>query len=700
MISSHLRRVFVALGQAADRRGLTSDPRWVAVHDALSIDHGLPVAGRTDQVLADDEAATDALHRVGAVFGLQAAERDLLLVTAAADLDPNIALAYGLLGDPTGGPIPPSVALAMELTGLPFLTGRGRLLLGATAPLRRWGLVRLGPGSLLLGRALTAGGPIGTLLDDPVQEPICEAMTVSVSSVGDLAEVSGELAAGPVDTLAAALTAGVPLAWVEAPAGAAGAETAVAAFDHANLAFTMFDLALRPPAEPLVETVASLVRRCGLLASGMVLLSAEMFGAEPDVTRAMTALQHAPVPVVLVARSHWNAAWHPELPVVVRAQRLSTAQRLEVWRRYVSEEQVPAAALTPYRLSPRQIEAAGKHFILAASLSDRQPDQVMIAQTVRMLGGSRQFHSGTGGIPATFDDLQVPADTRAALQRLSDWVRLRDEVNSNSRVDAIGQGRSGIAALFTGNPGTGKTLAAHIIADTVGLDLLQVDLSGVIDKYIGKTEKNLERIFTDAENLNVVLFFDEADAFVPAAAARCGTPATGTPTRRCPTCSSGWSNSTGSPCWQPICAGTWTPPSPGDCNSSCSSPTPTPDPPPDVAPDAEPCRSRRPGGSPRSRHACCDSRTHRRCDPQHRGGGRLRRRHRAVRHRAAPPGGRRATRIGEAGRRPPAGLVSTQRPQLIVGLVVRIFLRVLGVGVVIRCCATRPIGGRVVVSGV
>ena len=71
---------------------------------------------------------------------------------------------------------------------------------------------------------------------------------------------------------------------------------------------------------------------------------------------------------------------------------------------------------------------------------------------------------------------------------------------------------TGIAALFTGAPGTGKTLAAHVIADNIGLDLMQVDLSGVIDKYIGETEKNLERVFAEAESLNVVLFFDEADA--------------------------------------------------------------------------------------------------------------------------------------------------------------------------------------------
>jgi SpoVK/Ycf46/Vps4 family AAA+-type ATPase len=71
---------------------------------------------------------------------------------------------------------------------------------------------------------------------------------------------------------------------------------------------------------------------------------------------------------------------------------------------------------------------------------------------------------------------------------------------------------SGLTALFTGGPGTGKTLAAHVVADALNLELFQVDLSAVVDKYIGETEKNLERVFHEAESHNVVLFFDEADA--------------------------------------------------------------------------------------------------------------------------------------------------------------------------------------------
>jgi SpoVK/Ycf46/Vps4 family AAA+-type ATPase len=76
----------------------------------------------------------------------------------------------------------------------------------------------------------------------------------------------------------------------------------------------------------------------------------------------------------------------------------------------------------------------------------------------------------------------------------------------------VGTKGNGITVLFAGGSGTGKTLAAEVVAGSLGLDLYVVELSSVVDKYVGETEKNLERIFSGAEGINGVLFFDEADA--------------------------------------------------------------------------------------------------------------------------------------------------------------------------------------------
>lgn len=109
-------------------------------------------------------------------------------------------------------------------------------------------------------------------------------------------------------------------------------------------------------------------------------------------------------------------------------------------------------------------------------------------------------------------DIILPADQLALLHEILATVRGRPLV-----LDEWGVGRKlassqGVTILFAGPPGTGKTMAAEIIAGELGLDLYKIDLSTVVSKYIGETEKNLEKIFNEAASSNAILFFDEADA--------------------------------------------------------------------------------------------------------------------------------------------------------------------------------------------
>jgi SpoVK/Ycf46/Vps4 family AAA+-type ATPase len=111
-----------------------------------------------------------------------------------------------------------------------------------------------------------------------------------------------------------------------------------------------------------------------------------------------------------------------------------------------------------------------------------------------------------------WDDLVVPPDVRAQLREIAAQVanrtRVYDEWGFGPR---LSRGR-GISALFAGPSGTGKTMAAEVLAHELDLDLFRIDLSGVVSKYIGETEKNLRRVFDAAEASGAILFFDEADA--------------------------------------------------------------------------------------------------------------------------------------------------------------------------------------------
>ncbi len=109
-------------------------------------------------------------------------------------------------------------------------------------------------------------------------------------------------------------------------------------------------------------------------------------------------------------------------------------------------------------------------------------------------------------------DIVLPLDQLELLREIVSTVRGRPKVLEEWGVGTKLASSNGVTVLFGGPPGTGKTMGAEILAAELGLDLYKIDLSTVVSKYIGETEKNLERIFNEAERSNAILFFDEADA--------------------------------------------------------------------------------------------------------------------------------------------------------------------------------------------
>ncbi|HEX3151324.1 MAG TPA: ATP-binding protein [Gemmataceae bacterium] len=113
---------------------------------------------------------------------------------------------------------------------------------------------------------------------------------------------------------------------------------------------------------------------------------------------------------------------------------------------------------------------------------------------------------------AAWDDLVLPDAEKRALHAIADQVAHRATVYDAWGFGKLGARGLGISALFCGSSGTGKTMAAEVMAGALRLDLYRIDLAGVVSKYIGETEKNLRRVFEAAEDGGAILFFDEADA--------------------------------------------------------------------------------------------------------------------------------------------------------------------------------------------
>ena len=111
-----------------------------------------------------------------------------------------------------------------------------------------------------------------------------------------------------------------------------------------------------------------------------------------------------------------------------------------------------------------------------------------------------------------WEDIVLSADSSAQLQEICNQVKYRYQVYGEWGFDDKLSRGKGLNVLFSGSPGTGKTMAAEVVAHELQLDLYKIDLSRIVSKYIGETEKNLDRIFVAAETANAILFFDEADA--------------------------------------------------------------------------------------------------------------------------------------------------------------------------------------------
>ncbi len=197
------------------------------------------------------------------------------------------------------------------------------------------------------------------------------------------------------------------------------------------------------------------------------------------------------------------------------------SQRLALWKHYLQDDELDqeGAELSLNRLSnqfkfsPGQIEdVVGTARDFAAWRQEPLAVQDLYAAS-RAHSNQKLVALATKITPRyRWQDIVLPQDTLAQLREMVNTVRQRPTVYDQWGFDrkvALGKG---LSSLFAGESGTGKTMAADIIAGELGQDLYKIDLSMLVSKYIGETEKNLNRVFTEAETSNAILFFDEADA--------------------------------------------------------------------------------------------------------------------------------------------------------------------------------------------
>ncbi len=468
---------------------------------------------------AERSSVAHRWQRIVARARLDPFEQGALLLCLAPEIDLRYERIYGYLHDDITRKRP-SVELVLNVLcrGLPDRLQR-RASLGEDGSLVKWGLVERStldsqPSSLstalrvsergldlLLGGSGTTGlpswvrgigGPTG---DTSWVTETAEQAGEAMAAVGDAASVCitgadafhRESIARAVATRegSALLRIDVPRLVVsgEAPESAARRLRCERLRGDTLLYFDGIDAL----ADPTHSAWAELLRE-DLLPGGPSLLGASATGA------GMAAL-----PVVSVALGP-----------------ASRRQREQLWRSALGEAHArcPEAADTlavKLPLSTAELVAAGRSVSALSRVRDIETSDV--EQTCRAFASPRTDRlANRVSTRYRWDDLVLPAAQMTALRDLCRQVLLEATV-----LDAWGFGDKsaadrGVAAMFCGPPGTGKTMAASIVANDLGLDLYRVDASKLVSKYIGETEKNLARLFDETDRATTCLFFDEADA--------------------------------------------------------------------------------------------------------------------------------------------------------------------------------------------
>nr|WP_234320481.1 ATP-binding protein [Streptomyces sp. SBT349] len=467
----------------------------------------------------DAESRADEAESAGARLPLRALARgfaltpldvELLLVALLPDVDGRFEKLYGYLNDDVTRRRA-GIGLALELVGATPLDAAVRARLAPGAPLVDSGLLLVEEDDRpFLSRSLRVPDRVTAyLLGDTGVDPRLRGLVGRPDALPSPAATR----------LGAALAAGVRLVYVRERSGGGAASLAAGALAACGRAALGVDLAALA-AEPAPGTaLRALVREARLLGAGLVAGPVEALRSGGAPSRLLRGLAALPVPVLLTGGGGWDPLWADESPLLLTAPQLGLDERAALWREALDGAEPapgvePAAELAPFLLGPDQVRraagAARRQALLEGGgpVTSRHLRAGVRAQNAAGLEVlARRVEPAVG-----WPDLVLGEDTAAQLTELALRARHRDLVLGDWRMRPGGGRGRGVMALFAGDSGTGKTMSAEVLAADLGLDLYVVDLSSVVDKYVGETEKNLERIFTEAAGVNGVLLFDEADA--------------------------------------------------------------------------------------------------------------------------------------------------------------------------------------------
>lgn len=507
---------------SAEAQFYAKEPRAAAIARALAeTDHA--ISTEVDALAERGEAAAiDVLVRL---FGLSRFERDVVLLCLAPELDPSFEWLYAYVQDDVTRKYPtPHLALSL-FGGDDWQAARESLM--PNGQLRRFRLISLDAVAL-------PGGAVGStrlsmperlvnyliginVIDDRASE-LLRPMPPALLSPDQVDSVDR------LQRLIESKDRQIPWPAINifGPPGSGRAAFAKALCERLRLQLFRFNALQLPSSEPDRHEALRLIEREAALSQ---------FAVYIDMTKVDDALQpnarllvedvveQLGVFAVIASRDRFQSE---RRVIAIQSAKLGAASQRALWQQALSEVahslngEIEGLA-EQFEFGPAGITRSIVSAKDRARLRSNDGDPAVTADDLwhacREQAGWQLDQLAHRITPChSWEDIILPDDAYQQLQEIAGQVFNRFKVYESWGFGAkLSRGR-GISALFSGPSGTGKTLAAEILANHLKLSLYRIDLSGVVSKYIGETEKNLRKVFDAAEQSGAILFFDEADA--------------------------------------------------------------------------------------------------------------------------------------------------------------------------------------------
>jgi ATP-dependent 26S proteasome regulatory subunit len=442
-------------------------------------------------------------------FSLTDFERDVLLLCVGMELDSGFAgLVAAIQGESRTAN--PTFSLALSL-----LPNAHWSALTPEAPLRRWRMIELSTGSSFSASPLSLDERVlHYLAGVPQMDARLAGLAHQVSLVPDIPASHHTI----VERMLIAWSGNKELEQglvIQLNAKSPGDTRAIAAQACFQAGMTLYSIEARDiPANAMErDALARLWEREAVLGNVILLVECD------DVTHAANVISFASsISVAILISSRDPLPLRRQNSLLLDVPQANTTEQVTLWRHALG---APAENLngqiqnmvSQFNLGAEAIYAASTQALEYDTQIDDDDMATRLWNICRTSSRQRLDELAQRIEPvATWEDLVLPEAQLQTLRHIVAHVRQRAKVYDNWGFRAKSARGLGISALFTGSSGTGKTMASEVLANELNLDLYRIDLSQVVSKYIGETEKNLRRVFDVAERGGAVLLFDEADA--------------------------------------------------------------------------------------------------------------------------------------------------------------------------------------------